>query len=750
MSEITSLWWTDERVDATISRDYILEHLDPEFHAQLESPLPFGDGLTDDTYLDWVLEKGRKLFLILSDIGIPERVFAIVEEACDDEDLPLSAQRVNLLPLSPSDTQDASLSKKFFNAQWRFLVKSIKPGDHVIYGENEGVPVELVAQRTNLPLTSRDCLDKVIVAGAVCKQYLRTRITIGGIPHFLEKEEIMREIEFLKMLAHEHVISAYASYFVDDSINMLIIGIPEYSLKSFLNDRPQQFKRLTKPEQRYLLLTWPHCLADGLAWLHSHGQAHGAIRPSNVLIDSNNRIYLGLFEAFGSLVPLTRQNDIEAYQYAAPEGWVRTASIQSAGSGRNALPSGGRTAAKHNSIRPGSAQQQFNMRGISYRATEESYRSPESPSRMSYASSSSTSSTTISATRRHIPGFGSAKHMSHAPTISSSSSSSGATSRPLTMMNSTTLNINTNPPLNNVIVQTWQSHQSSALPADIFALAAITVDIYTILCKRRHSAFVAHRGAKNRYAGRGGSVADVSFHLDRNSEQVKSWITRLERDALRRADVHFRGVRPVLAVVRDMLSRDPESRPLAPRVASEFAWAINQAGGGIQAHCKPTAEASPHASIRSSAAINIPTHNRLPPSPLSPHCEEPEPSRSHSSSSSHFSFNFGHTESDEDDDDTILEQPYEPSVVAVSDEQDEQSWRVSSLLPIATSPPTTPPPNSHGHYSSSHPTNSGVFSMSPGQRKFSPNNNFSRPFGNGQWCQSWSYPERSQHAAEHS
>jgi hypothetical protein len=34
-------------------------------------------------------------------------------------------------------------------------------------------------------------------------------------------------------------------------------------------------------------------------------------------------------------------------------------------------------------------------------------------------------------------------------------------------------------------------------------------------------------GARNRFAGRGGGIADASFHLARNAVQVQSWIALL-------------------------------------------------------------------------------------------------------------------------------------------------------------------------------------------------------------------------------
>lgn len=83
-----------------------------------------------------------------------------------------------------------------------------------------------------------------------------------------------------------------------------------------------------------------------------------------------------------------------------------------------------------------------------------------------------------------------------------------------------------------------------------------------------------HRGCKNRKAGRGGGVADASFHLDRNAGQVTSWITLLDADARKRKDPVFQAVGMMLVVVRGMLEREPERRLTAMEVEKRFAEAV--------------------------------------------------------------------------------------------------------------------------------------------------------------------------------
>ncbi|KAI9934299.1 hypothetical protein ASPWEDRAFT_412830 [Aspergillus wentii DTO 134E9] len=592
MSSITSLWWPEDRVKATICPEYVVSQLQPASLPRLVSPLPWGEGLTSETYLDWIIAKAGRLFLILVDIGIPERIFALVDESFDDVDLPIASHSIDRLNLSP-DGENVALDIKFFHAQWRFLVRGIGEGEHVKYTENEGVPVELQRSETSL---AKEGVEKVILAGAVCKLYLRTRVTIGGAPHFFEEDEVLEEVRSLRRLSHEHVFSIYGSYFVDNTICILFSGMYERTLMSFLSDVPQHFKRLPKPERRQILINWPHCLASGLSWLHAHGQAHGAIRPSNIFVDSEYRIFLGQYEALDTLLPPVKVDDVQAYQYGAPERWVRSAAVQDTGSNRSLLPSGGRTGRKQPS-RPG----KLNLVGLKYfqksdssadGAASDSVAShgtairigfPDSPSRFSFAlSSSSSGSSDGSARKRGVSSL--RRPIFYTPSISSSNSSGSSSSRPV----STVYNPVGLPSANQhaAVVHTWQSHQTNPEMSDMFSLGAVMLDIFTHLCKRKLSTFVHHRGAKNRTAGRGGGVADSSFHLDRNMGQVSSWITLLDHDAKKRKDSTFNAVRSMLAMVRTMLDKDPVSRPSAVQVEQYFSHTIQKLEGIVNLHCK--------------------------------------------------------------------------------------------------------------------------------------------------------------------
>ncbi|PWY92075.1 hypothetical protein BO70DRAFT_259439, partial [Aspergillus heteromorphus CBS 117.55] len=578
---VTSLWWPEDRVKATLTPEYIFNHLPSSILHRLVAPLPWGEGLTSESYLDWILAKAGRLYLILVDIGVPDRIFALVDESLDDTDLPFSAPSAARLPLT-SEGENPDLANKFFLAQWRFTVRGISEGGHVKYTQNEGVPVELL--RTGNALV-REGVEKVVVAGAKSRVLLRTQVSIGGAPHFFEENEVLEEIRSLRRLSHDHIYSIYASYFVDNSICILFSGVYERTLMSFLTDQPQAFKKLEKSKRREILVNWPHCLANALSWLHAHSQPHSLIRPSNIMVDGEFRIFLGQYEALDTLLSPVKLDDVESYQYGAPERWVRSISIQDTSAPRAtlALPSGGRSARKQSSRPPMLSLARFRSSQPSDQESEapraDSVTSQGtairiglrgSPSRVSFTNSSSSGSSNGSARKRVISSM--KRPMFYTPSIMSSNSS-GSSNATASSYGYPIIGSNA------AIVHTWQTRQTDPEASDLFSLGAVILDIFTHLCKRKLSAFAHHRGAKNRTAGRGGGVADCSFHLDRNAGQVSSWITSLDSDAKKHKDPIFQAVRPMLAVVRTMLNKDPYDRPSAFQVEQHFAQALQKLDG---------------------------------------------------------------------------------------------------------------------------------------------------------------------------
>ncbi|CAI7627492.1 unnamed protein product [Penicillium glandicola] len=635
--EHTSLWWPEERIKATLDTKYIISRLRPENIPRLFELPDWGEGLTSETYMEWILTKAGRVFMILDAIGIPDRIFALVDESCDDDDLPVAEHSVDLLHLSPNG-EDLALETSFFHAQWRFLVRGIDEGEHVVYTENEGVPVETVRTNTASGIHGRDdTVDRVVLAGSVCRVYMRTQVQVGGAPHFFSADEVLTEIRNLKRLSHEHIVSVFASYLKDDSVSVLFTGATaDRNLHSFLTDEPMSFKRLGKEQRRQILITWPHCLASAVCWLHAHGHSHGAILPSNIFIDADFNICLGQFQALDSLLTPPHVNDLEAYNYSAPERWTRAPAPvvpqKPPQATQTLLPSGGRTKRRQKPTRLALAPLNENTtvspdntrpNSAASKGTVIRIGLPGSPSRFSFAFSSSSSSSGASSTassiytdatatspqpRKHrIQSFWSRRNK-HTPSIISTSTSSSNTSTRSTSNPQPSPSTSLFPPPqsqsslspsslrhsksaqsltpSSTRSQTsTQPDQNPHAPADIFSLAAITLEILTALHKRTLTSFSTHRSARNRSAGRGGGIADASFHLVRNAVQVQSWIASLEGDALkrcrrdRRSDRAFWAVPKMLIVVRSMLDFDGAKRPLAKRVRRGFAEAVDRGAG---------------------------------------------------------------------------------------------------------------------------------------------------------------------------
>ena len=620
-----STWWTDDRIDRTLNRDYVLAQLQADERELLKQSLCFGDGLTDDTYIDWILTRARRLFLILVHIGLPDQIFGLVDESYDDQDLPISLNAVQGLRLA--QVRDKSLERRFYKTQFEYLVQDIKEGDHVRYNAQERIPVEPDASKAGIVPVSKDGVRAVRLASDRSKVYAQRRVVLDQAPSYHAEADVLAEIASLKRLKNQHLVSVFGSYLDKDSIYVLFNPASEFNLKSFIGDTPKQFDALPKSHRREIVICWPHCLASGLAWLHARGKHHGAIWPTNVHIDDKYRIFLGEMDAYNIVGPSPKVGDIEAYQYAAPERWKRGAAMQTTAPAKLALHSGGRTA---------------------HRATESlaTLHSPTTSQSPATNRSSWTSDTvpglsrvdTANPTSTTYPFVPSTKAMSSrsagvhprrrtgryaASTVSSQSSGSRSppshaishpsiptkntrpwrstmtpTQAPSTVSSHQSSD-NTRsvlpdptavaaPEVRMAVVQTWQSAQYDPQPADIFALAAIVTDILTFLCKRTAGAFSRFRSAKNRTAGRGGGLADASFHA--NISQVIHWMTRLQQDARKKARKDegkaLGAVSPVLEVVKLCLVKDPDDRLRAEELEKRLGDCIWRNANIQKLHCQ--------------------------------------------------------------------------------------------------------------------------------------------------------------------
>lgn len=145
-----------------------------------------------------------------------------------------------------------------------------------------------------------------------------------------------------------------------------------------------------------------------------------------------------------------------------------------------------------------------------------------------------------------------------------------------------------NPEARSAVVQTWQSMEDDMFASDVFSLGAVILDIITVLCKRSYSSFARHRSSKNRVAGRGGGLADASFHA--NLGQVFTWAQSLQNEAEKKAkkddSLSFHAVGPIVQLTLQCLARDPPSRSSSEDLERKLTEHICRSANMAHLHCK--------------------------------------------------------------------------------------------------------------------------------------------------------------------
>ncbi|RDW68382.1 hypothetical protein BP5796_09039 [Coleophoma crateriformis] len=503
--DTSNIMWWDEKIHATVNRQFVASKLRPDEQLRLDRPVGFGGGLTDDTYMDWIEEKAKRFFLILVDLGVPDQIFGVIDDSWDDEDLPVPFNQVERLQLTYD--KDEKVERRFFQRQFLYLLRAIQKGDHNFYDDIEVVPLELADKVPGANLLNKN-IDKVHLPGKPDEVLLRRRIQIGDAAGQMSRADFLHVVDTMKAVDHDHLLSLWASYEHEGYGYLLLTPVYDTTFKSFLLVTPPSFKILPKTDRRSLLLNWLYCLADALAFLHGKGRAHLHIKPSNVLLDADNQIFLGdtgVFSAFSSGGE-KKGFDQETYNYGPPEHV-----------GHPAVP-------QPTSSRP--------------------------------------------STRRSGPPFN----------LSSPSSPILSTDNPSMLTSSTG---STDP--GSKRAKNTGKHDPQKF--DIFSLGTIFLEIITFLMKRASRNFASHRSSKNKTPGRGGGLPDSSFH--KNLGQVEKWMEILAKDASKKEDKLFRGVKDILGLCARMLSVDPAGRPTAAEV-SEQLRTILTTGCGLEArkiHC---------------------------------------------------------------------------------------------------------------------------------------------------------------------
>ncbi|KAI0466368.1 kinase-like domain-containing protein [Xylaria cf. heliscus] len=316
------MWWDTSLIEATVTRQFVCSHLIPEEIERLDQPLGFGDGLTDGTYWEWIENKAKRIFLILADLNIPDQIFGIIDDSWDDNDLPIALDQVARLALTPG--RDDRIAKKFHSRQFHYLVHYIDKGKHVVYQDDDLVPV-VVDRRPGL--AANNTIDRVGLPNRPGETFSRRRFSIGTNPGMMSMESFLSEINSTKNLQSDHMASYYGSYVYQGFAYVIFTHTSDFNLKSLLSTTPGPLKSLAKQDRRRMVMNWIHCLTDTLCYIHRKGRSHGNIRPSTVLFCSNNYVfYANMSRLCGEASASASEKSVfdrESYDYAAPEQWYR-------------------------------------------------------------------------------------------------------------------------------------------------------------------------------------------------------------------------------------------------------------------------------------------------------------------------------------------------------------------------------------------------------------------------------------------
>ena len=531
-------WWSNERINATVTQEYIERELGSKKYVDtLHGVLAFGDGLTDDTYLDWILERSPRIFLILNQIGAPEKVFEAIDRSFTDDDLPLSQD--SLWELNLFGGKSETLDKKFYREQFNFLIQELEPGNHINYSTWDVVPVETTAKRPGI--TTNTSCDQVRVQNQV---YTRKKVATFG-DNGIDEVHFIMHLKSLTTIQHPHLVSVWATYSQDEFNYILLTPPTEMTLKAFLDEPPKAFKALEKYERRNIFMTWCHCLTSALASLHDKGFTHQTLRPSAITVDHKNTIFINDYSALKALDidEAAQPYSSELYDHSAPENWLRKPCLHETAPLKTYLPGGGRTAR---------------------RIPKPEHENPTGTLPLPPPS----------------PGMPTRK-----------SSKSGATSRSGSKSNSSGSSTTTRP--RNTVITTFappqrvastagsSMHSKRAYSSDVFSLTTVLLTLLSMILQHSPKSFASHRCRLNRQAGRGNAPPDASFH--KNLPQVMKWIDILAKEAGQREkkDMKFWGAVVELAqLCRLGVQKEPKdrihSKDLEKKVAGWVDWGLGR------------------------------------------------------------------------------------------------------------------------------------------------------------------------------
>lgn len=104
--------------------------------------------------------------------------------------------------------------------------------------------------------------------------------------------KVSAEVEILKQLRHQHIINLAAYCTTSDQLWLFMTPVAEGNLATYL--RGDSNFSFGLPD-RELLRTWESDLISALKYLHGREILHGDIKPQNMLVSSDMKIYLSDF-----------------------------------------------------------------------------------------------------------------------------------------------------------------------------------------------------------------------------------------------------------------------------------------------------------------------------------------------------------------------------------------------------------------------------------------------------------------------
>lgn len=149
------------------------------------------------------------------------------------------------------------------------------------------------------------------------------RSTVGPVQNPWTRRAFLNEIDILKRLGtHRHIINMQWSYVRGNEFGILLSPVAdEGDLNSFLS-AIRNTRTLPTPEQQSILYRAYGCLANGLAYIHSHAIRHKDIKPQNILVHRGCMIYTDFGIALdGTHQSTTTTGLAEGFtrRYCAPE-----------------------------------------------------------------------------------------------------------------------------------------------------------------------------------------------------------------------------------------------------------------------------------------------------------------------------------------------------------------------------------------------------------------------------------------------